>query len=118
MGEASTGMIVLFVTTVVVSAICHAFVRNLAAASVVAAVVSSVLFQCFAYLHAGYLDPFFLIAFVVAGFLAFGIALVVGVPFLYRRRKCPPGHCPECRYDLTGNTSGICPECGKLIAAG
>ena len=20
--------------------------------------------------------------------------------------------CPECAYDLTGNTSGICPECG------
>lgn len=22
------------------------------------------------------------------------------------------GHCRNCRYDLTGNTSGVCPECG------
>jgi hypothetical protein len=23
-----------------------------------------------------------------------------------------PGHCPRCGYDLTGNVSGMCPECG------
>ena len=22
------------------------------------------------------------------------------------------GHCPRCRYNLTGNVSGVCPECG------
>jgi uncharacterized paraquat-inducible protein A len=22
------------------------------------------------------------------------------------------GQCAECGYDLTGNTSGVCPECG------
>ena len=26
----------------------------------------------------------------------------------------PPGHCP-CGYDLTGNESGTCPECGKRV---
>ena len=26
-------------------------------------------------------------------------------------------HCPNCDYDLTGNVSGICPECGTKIAA-
>ncbi len=26
--------------------------------------------------------------------------------------RCPPGACRVCGYDLTGNTSGICPECG------
>jgi hypothetical protein len=25
------------------------------------------------------------------------------------------GHCPECAYDLTGNVSGTCPECGAAI---
>lgn len=29
-----------------------------------------------------------------------------------RRRK---GHCQRCGYDLTGNTSGVCPECGERI---
>jgi len=28
------------------------------------------------------------------------------------RRPTPPGHCPRCRYNLTGNTTGVCPECG------
>jgi hypothetical protein len=25
------------------------------------------------------------------------------------------GHCVACQYDLTGNTSGVCPECGTAI---
>ena len=28
------------------------------------------------------------------------------------------GHCGQCEYDLTGNTSGVCPECGWRIPAG
>ena len=31
----------------------------------------------------------------------------------YRRRQQPLGdHCPRCAYNLTGNISGRCPECG------
>ena len=33
------------------------------------------------------------------------------------RRLPKPGQCPACRYDLTGNTSGVCPECGSAIKA-
>ena len=29
------------------------------------------------------------------------------------RRRFPPGHCQRCGYDLTGNVSGRCPECGR-----
>jgi rubrerythrin len=32
----------------------------------------------------------------------------------YWRNKRPWG-CKQCAYDLTGNTSGICPECGNPI---
>ena len=32
------------------------------------------------------------------------------------RRRIPPGHCQRCRYDLTGNTSGTCPECGTAVS--
>lgn len=28
-----------------------------------------------------------------------------------------PGHCPACGYDLTGNESGACPECGAVPKA-
>lgn len=32
------------------------------------------------------------------------------------RKRTIAGHCPTCHYDLTGNLSGICPECGTAIA--
>jgi hypothetical protein len=31
------------------------------------------------------------------------------------RRRIPAGHCQHCGYDLTGNVSGRCPECGTPI---
>ena len=33
--------------------------------------------------------------------------------------KAPPyreGYCSKCGYDLTGNVSGICPECGTAVS--
>jgi hypothetical protein len=33
------------------------------------------------------------------------------------RHRHLKGHCATCNYDLTANTSGICPECGTPIAA-
>ena len=32
-----------------------------------------------------------------------------------RRKRRPPGHCVQCGYNLTGNVSGRCPECGNRI---
>jgi len=29
--------------------------------------------------------------------------------------RFPPGHCQKCGYDLTGNVSGRCPECGAHL---
>jgi hypothetical protein len=29
-----------------------------------------------------------------------------------RRVRIPPGHCQKCGYNLTGNVTGRCPECG------
>jgi hypothetical protein len=34
------------------------------------------------------------------------------------RHKRRAGHCASCSYDLTGNVSGVCPECGVKIAKG
>ncbi len=33
------------------------------------------------------------------------------------RRRIPPGHCRKCGYNLTGNVSGKCPECGNPCPA-
>jgi hypothetical protein len=32
-----------------------------------------------------------------------------------RRRLMQRDGCPNCAYNLTGNTSGVCPECGKAV---
>lgn len=34
-----------------------------------------------------------------------------------RRRRSKLGQCLTCGYDLTGNESGVCPECGRKIEA-
>jgi len=33
-----------------------------------------------------------------------------------KRRKLGPNACPSCGYDLTGNESGKCPECGEAMS--
>lgn len=35
----------------------------------------------------------------------------------WRDRPPPAGHCPVCAYDLRGNVSGRCPECGTAVGA-
>jgi hypothetical protein len=35
----------------------------------------------------------------------------------FRRFPAGPGHCPACGYNLTGNVSGVCPECGRAAPA-
>jgi hypothetical protein len=38
------------------------------------------------------------------------------VAWVRRRRRCiPQGHCQQCGYSLTGNTTGRCPECGHVV---
>ena len=41
-----------------------------------------------------------------------GALVVLHLSELFRRQQ--PGHCVRCAYDLTGNTSGVCPECGLI----
>lgn len=43
-------------------------------------------------------------------------AVSVPTAVLWRLDRRPPrGHCQSCGYDLTGNTSGVCPECGEPL---
>jgi len=45
----------------------------------------------------------------------FVIAIPTTILWYRHRNRLIPGHCQKCRYNLTGNESGICPECGTKI---
>jgi hypothetical protein len=48
--------------------------------------------------------------------VVFGIAVFALLVYLVtRRRPIRPGFCLSCGYDLTGNVSGTCPECGGKV---
>lgn len=42
----------------------------------------------------------------------FPLAVIPTVMLWRHDRGFPPGHCRSCGYDLTGNTTGVCSECG------
>ena len=47
-----------------------------------------------------------------------GLLIVVVYPILptvVKRRRRKAGLCVNCEYDLTGNESGVCPECGTAV---
>ena len=45
------------------------------------------------------------------------VPVVIAAIYLWRSdRRTAPGHCPHCNYNLTGNTTGTCPECGHALA--
>jgi len=53
-----------------------------------------------------------------------GLLLVMGFScravarLRFSRRRCwdsPQPRCNQCGYNLTGNTSGVCPECGTPV---
>ena len=50
---------------------------------------------------------------VISPGLPFAILTPVCFILIYRTRPYPSGHCQECNYNLTDNTTGTCPECGE-----
>ena len=44
------------------------------------------------------------------------LAIAIPTAWLWwRDRRHPPGHCRKCGYDLTGNVTGVCSECGTKV---
>ncbi|MCP4247259.1 MAG: hypothetical protein GY778_09445 [bacterium] len=43
------------------------------------------------------------------------IAVLISLVVIARRWPFPWGHRQSCGYNLTGNISGVCPECGTAI---
>jgi hypothetical protein len=54
---------------------------------------------------------------LVVSIVVFSLTAMVSVLRWFRRaRLIRSGGCSACGYDLTGNTSGVCPECGTAVA--
>lgn len=53
--------------------------------------------------------------FIVGGAAAWAtVSYWLERPALLRRERLALGQCVRCGYDLTGNVSGVCPECGGI----
>ena len=57
------------------------------------------------------------VAMWVPAFLLLAAAALLRAGARRISRSHQPWLCPACAYDLTGNASGICPECGGAIAS-
>ncbi|MFA5780091.1 MAG: hypothetical protein WC947_08125 [Elusimicrobiota bacterium] len=69
----------------------HTGTKKYIYASLKSAIASSILFQIIGFFIIGYLDPFFIIALLPESVLALIIALLIGLPFLYFRKKLDNG---------------------------
>lgn len=47
--------------------------------------------------------------------IPFFLVAIPTIALWYVDRRPRSGRCPECRYDLTGNTTNVCPECGQAV---
>jgi hypothetical protein len=65
--------------------------------------------------HEAVLIPFWA-PFAIVAWLPTARLVGAYLPRFLRLRRERRGHCPSCRYNLTGNISGVCPECGMKIA--
>ena len=99
MDQGIVGISTLCVMSILSALVYHFKVRNYLAASALAAITASVLFQIIGFFVEGYLDPFFIVAAIVGGVVAFVIAIVVGIPVSYFQKK------RERRNDDYGNSS-------------
>ncbi len=116
MGDSMTGVFLFFMFAGGIAAGVHAKIQNWQVAAVVSATISTILIQTLLYADLGHLDKFFLIGLVVSWFYSCVISCLVAIPFqIARRRRPPPNHCQSCGYNLTGNVSGVCPECGESV---
>ena len=68
-------------------------------------------FDSYSHTHVILGVPFAAIALLLAA-----AALWWSVTYRARRQRALPGHCAHCGYNLRGNTTGRCPECGTATA--
>lgn len=79
------GLAILMVCSI--SVLFHYFYRKYYDASVYAALSTSLIWQVIAYIDLGYFDPLAPIGFVMGALGSFLVALIIGLPFLFYRRR-------------------------------
>ena len=79
------GILILSLISIVFAVLLHMIVKKYIQASLIAGIMSAVLFIVVDYIHMGYLDPFFPFALITSSVIGFIISLVVGIPFKRRR---------------------------------
>jgi hypothetical protein len=62
-----------------------------------------------------FIMPFIVLVNLVFWFAIGYAATTLLIVITCRGREYPPGYCRACGYNLTGNVSGVCPECGTKI---
>ena len=96
------GLVSFYHVLLIGSSLCLVFCLVIVIADPIPAVVSAMA-TSFAVL-AG----LFVLEMILIGLGLFGSLIFAG-------RHYPPGHCRRCGYNLRGNKSGRCSECGKAI---
>jgi hypothetical protein len=85
-------------------------------ATITAATISTMLLIVFNSLLQGRSDRLYLFLQISFGwYFSFVVACLVRLAFFLIRPRTVEGGCQECGYNLTGNESGVCPECGTAI---
>lgn len=97
------GLVAFYRVLLIGSSLCLAFCLVMVIADPIPTVVSTMA-TSFAVL-AG----IFVLEMILIGLGLFGSLIFAG-------RHYPPGHCQRCGYNLHGNKSGRCSECGKAIS--
>ena len=80
-------LILFCIISVDIAYLFHRKVENYIFACILAALISSVIYQLIGYFVLGFLDPFFLIALATGAGVAFLLALLTGIPVVYNRKR-------------------------------
>ena len=81
------GIAIFIIIGFIVSFYLHRRLKKFVLACLLSSIITSVTYQLIGIVVLGYLDPFFMIAFMNTTIIAFIIAVIVGIPFAYMRRK-------------------------------
>ncbi len=87
MNQTFIAIITFCLISIGISYLFHKKVKKYIFACLFAAIISSLIYQLIGFLVLGYLDPFFLIAFIGGAAIAFVIAMLTGIPFVCKRKE-------------------------------